>query len=152
LGGRTLDTVTDDDPLWTGVAHALAQMCHTMLLTTGPRRILIGGGVANGQPHLRAMIEAMVRQSVAGYMPLPDAPFILPPALGDQAGPLGPIALALDALDGELCRCGWVHKAVALRKMAEGQNGRRGDGRGFSARCDHRGGDRHMMAPFPQPR
>lgn len=98
LGDRPLDSVGDDDPLWTGVAHALAQMCHTMLLTTGPRRILIGGGVANGQPHLRAMIEAMVRQSIAGYMPLPDAPFILPPALGDQAGPLGPIALALDAL------------------------------------------------------
>lgn len=98
LGDRSVDALGGDDPLWTGVAHALAQMCHTMLLTTGPRRILIGGGVANGQPHLRAMIETMVRESVAGYMPLPDTPFILPPALGDQAGPLGPIALALDAL------------------------------------------------------
>ncbi|MDE1916975.1 MAG: ROK family protein [Sphingomonadales bacterium] len=100
LGDRPLDTVDDDDPLWTGVVHALAQMCHTMLMTTGPRRILIGGGVTNGRPHLRAMIEAMVRKSVAGYCPLPAEPFILPPALGDQAGPLGPIALGCLALEG----------------------------------------------------
>jgi fructokinase len=71
--------------------------CHADELC--PRRILIGGGVANGQPHLRGMIEDMVRDSVADYIPLPGEPFILPPALGDQAGPLGPIALALDALE-----------------------------------------------------
>lgn len=99
LGQTPLHEVNAQDPLWTGVAHALAQMCHAMLMSCAPRRILIGGGVANGQPHLRGMIEDMVRDSVADYIPLPDEPFILPPALGDQAGPLGPIALALDALE-----------------------------------------------------
>lgn len=99
LGQEDIHALAADDPLWDGIAHALAQMCHAMLMTTGPRRILLGGGVANGQPHLLAMIEQRVRDSVASYIPLPGEPFILPPGLGDQAGPLGPIALGLDALN-----------------------------------------------------
>ncbi|WP_206243707.1 ROK family protein [Novosphingobium terrae] len=99
LGQKPLHEATAQDPVWTGVAHALAQMCHGMLMSCGPHRILIGGGVANGQPHLRGMIERMLRESVAGYIPLPGEPFILPPALGDQAGPLGPIALGFSALE-----------------------------------------------------
>lgn len=91
--------IAAENPVWSTVAHALAQMCHTMLLTSGPQRILIGGGVANGQAHLLPAIEQAVRESIAGYIPLPDDRFILPPGLGDQAGPLGPIALGLDALD-----------------------------------------------------
>jgi fructokinase len=98
LGQQPVDTLPADAPIWTSVAHALAQMCHAMLMTSGPRRILIGGGVANGQPQLRAMIETLVRESVAGYIPLPGDGFIMPPALGDQAGPLGPIALGCLAM------------------------------------------------------
>jgi len=101
LGQDHIHAIPAEDPLWNGVAHALAQMCHAMLMTTGPRKILIGGGVANGQPHLRALIEAHVRVSVAGYFPLPAEPFILAPGLGDQAGPLGPIALGLHALEAQ---------------------------------------------------
>jgi len=99
LGEDHVHAIPADDRLWDSVADALAQMCHAMLMTTGPRRILIGGGVANGQPHLRAMIEQRVRSSVAGYIPLPAETFILAPGLGDQAGPLGPIALGLNALE-----------------------------------------------------
>ncbi|WCT79900.1 ROK family protein [Novosphingobium humi] len=97
LGQEYVHDIPADHPLWDSVTHALAQMCHTMLMATGPRRILIGGGVANGQPHLRAMIERHVRESVAGYIPLPEETFILAPGLGDQAGPLGAIALGLNA-------------------------------------------------------
>ncbi|WP_226016449.1 ROK family protein [Novosphingobium sp. FKTRR1] len=99
LGRDHIHAIAADSDVWIGVAHALAQMCHAMLMTAGPRRILIGGGVANGQSHLLPMVESMVRESVAGYIPLPVDTFIVPPGLGDQAGPLGPIALGLDALD-----------------------------------------------------
>lgn len=100
LGERAVDSIGADDPVWADVAHPLAQMCHTMLLTTAPRRILFGGGVIEGQPQLIGMIHAALRESVAGYMAVPEAAdFCRPPGLGDKAGPLGPVALALAALD-----------------------------------------------------
>lgn len=100
LGERAIHAIASDDPVWDEVAHPLAQMCHTMLLTTAPRRILFGGGVIQGQPQLIGMIHAALRESVAGYMTVPEAAdFCCAPGLGDKAGPLGPVALALAALD-----------------------------------------------------
>lgn len=84
-----------DHPVWDTVVEALAQLAHNLVLTTGPRRILIGGGVVNGQPWLINRIEARLRESLADYVVLPPAPYVVAPGLGDRAGPLGPIALAL---------------------------------------------------------
>ncbi len=92
-----------DHPVWPMVAHALAGLCHNMVMTVVPERILIGGGVAMRQPQLLPMVRQMLVDSLAGYG---DATaiaeridqYIVPPALGDQAGPLGAIALAMDAL------------------------------------------------------
>jgi fructokinase len=90
LGPTPLHEVTAQDPVWTGVAHALAQMCHAMLMSCAPRRILIGGGVANGQPQLRRMIEDMVRDSVADYIPCPTSPLSCRPRLAIRPGRWGP--------------------------------------------------------------
>lgn len=93
-----VSAVPADDPLWGYVSHALAQMCHVMVLASGPRRVLMGGGVIKGQPHLIGRIEAMLKESLAGYVTLPDdGPFLCAPGLGDQAGPLGPVAMGLAA-------------------------------------------------------
>lgn len=101
LGGRDIAAVGADDPLWHDIAHPLAQMCHTMLLTSAPRRILFGGGVIQGQPQLLGMIHRLLVDSVAGYMAVPaEADYCRRPGLGDRAGPLGPVALALSALEG----------------------------------------------------
>jgi fructokinase len=97
LGHDGVHALAPDDGLWDSVADALAQMCHAMVLATGPRRILVGGGVANGQPHLLARVEQALQASLAGYVPLPPLGYIVPPALGDQAGPLGAVALGLGA-------------------------------------------------------
>ena len=94
LGGRSLDLVAADDPLWDGVAWALAQLCHTIACATAPRRILFGGGVVMGQPHLLDRIRTMLHDSLAGYLALPDD-YLMPARLGDMAGPLGAIALGL---------------------------------------------------------
>lgn len=100
IGSDHVSGIPSDDPLWDSVADALAQLCHVMVLTTGPKRIMMGGGVIKGQPHLLASIEAKLIDSLAGYMALPqDGPFIREPGMGDQAGPLGPIAMALQAMD-----------------------------------------------------
>ncbi|OYY72560.1 MAG: fructokinase [Sphingomonas sp. 28-63-12] len=95
LGGRSFDEVCADDPVWNGVAHAIACLCHALVSTAGPQRIAIGGGVLERQPHLLARIEPLLRASMNGYLAIPDdTPYIVAPALGDQAGALGPIALA----------------------------------------------------------
>ncbi|TFI58961.1 ROK family protein [Sphingomonas parva] len=98
LGLDDASALPADHPVWDSVAHALAQLCHTIVCAAAPRRIVIGGGVVSGQKHLLPRIEPLLRESIAGYMSIPeDAPYVTAPGLGDDAGPLGPIALALGA-------------------------------------------------------
>jgi fructokinase len=86
------------DRVWTSVASSLAQLCHAIVCAAAPRAIAIGGGVIDNQPHLLERIEAMLVESLNGYMTLPaGAAYIRPPALGRDAGPFGAIALAMTA-------------------------------------------------------
>ena len=94
LGEEALQLAADH-PVWDSVAWALAQMCHAIVCTAAPRAIAIGGGVVSGNPHLLGRIETMLVGSLAGYMQLPAGPYIVAPELGDKAGPLGAIALAM---------------------------------------------------------
>ena len=95
LGARSIESLAPDDPVWDGVAHALAQLCHVIVCAAAPRRIAIGGGVIERQPHLLPRIGALLVESIAGYMPIPDpATYVCAPELGALAGPLGPIAMA----------------------------------------------------------
>ena len=98
LGDVHVSTLSPDHPVWDRVAASIVAMCHAMVCTTGPKRIAIGGGVMNKQPHLLARIEPALRESINGYLPLPARDYVVAPALGDQAGPLGSIALARNAL------------------------------------------------------
>ncbi|SFJ78951.1 fructokinase [Sphingomonas sp. NFR04] len=97
LGDQPVDSVGENHVVWDRVASAIALLCHTMVATAGPQRIAIGGGVMQRQPHLLARIDPLLRESIAGYLTVPPAPYIVSPALGDQAGPMGPIAMALQA-------------------------------------------------------
>jgi len=93
-----VDTLRSDDPLWISVAWALAQLCHAIVCSAAPRLIAIGGGVIERQPHLLGRTEKMLVESLNGYMTLPEpGPYIRPPELGADAGPLGAIALAMTA-------------------------------------------------------
>lgn len=87
-----------DHPAWDLVADALAQLCHTLVLTGVPRRIVMGGGVMLGDAELFPRIRTRLRESLNGYIdaaPLADMDsFVVPPALGGRAGPLGAIVLA----------------------------------------------------------
>jgi fructokinase len=95
--GDGIGQVSDDDPLWDSVAWALAQLCHAIVCAAAPRSIAIGGGVVENQPHLLRRIEAMLVESLNGYVELPGAGYIRAPELGSDAGPLGAIALAMTA-------------------------------------------------------
>ena len=99
LGGQEIDAVDDDDPVWLPIVDTLAGLCHNIVCSTGPLRIAMGGGVMTRQPHLLAKIEARLIESLGGYMQLPQGTaYIVSPALGAHAGPLGSIALGLAAL------------------------------------------------------
>ena len=101
LRARTGDGLADlapEDPAFKSVAWALAQLCHAIVCAGAPRAIAMGGGVITNQPHLLAMIDRMLTESLAGYVVLPRAPYVRAPALGSDAGPLGAIALAMTAL------------------------------------------------------
>ena len=101
--GRPGDELDPGDPAWTMVVHALGGLLHNLVLTTAPERILIGGGVADGQGWLLPRLRAALIDSLAGYATADriaadlDA-FVQPPRLGGMAGPLGAIALAQGAL------------------------------------------------------
>jgi fructokinase len=96
------DRIAADDPRWDDVAHDIAQLVGTILLTTAARQILIGGGVGMGRADLLDRVRAQVVAQLGGYLPFVDATSIATivrtPALGDQAGPLGAVALAVDMI------------------------------------------------------
>jgi fructokinase len=100
--GMRASQLPPDHPTWDFVAHGLAQLVHTMVLTTAPTRIFLGGGVMSGQAHLFGRIQQELKRSLNRYVEAPELEqglghFIVPPGLGDMAGPLGALALAADA-------------------------------------------------------
>lgn len=98
VGAERVKSLTADDPVWASVAWAIAQLCHAIVCAAAPRAIAIGGGVIENQPHLLERIEAMLVDSLNGYMTLPsNGPYVRAPELGRNAGPLGAIALAMNA-------------------------------------------------------
>jgi fructokinase len=99
LGAGHIGSIAPDDPVWGTVAHALAQLCHTIVCAASPMRIAIGGGVMGRQPHLLPRIQEMLVESLDGYLDLPPGPYVVAPELGAQAGPMGAIALAMDAAE-----------------------------------------------------
>lgn len=90
--------VPPDDDAWNHAAHAIAMLCHNLLLTTLPQRILIGGGVVMGQPQLLTAVRRHLDDSLAGYARIERMEdFISLPGLGKHAGPCGSLAMAARA-------------------------------------------------------
>jgi fructokinase len=100
--GSPAQQVASDDPVWREVAHALGQLLHNIVLTTAPRRIILSGGVAGPRPELVEQVRRMLLKSLNGYLELetvagPIEEYVVAAGLGTQAGPLGAVALAVDA-------------------------------------------------------
>ncbi len=93
-------------PAWHTVAHALGSLCHNLVLSVVPERILVGGGVVAGQPQLLSQVRCALLASLNGYahaqrIARAVEQFVVAPVLGERSGPLGAIALAQQALSGQ---------------------------------------------------
>jgi fructokinase len=105
--GHSAEGLSESDPVWNVVVNALAGLMHNLVLTATPQRILIGGGVVTGKPWLLTRLRGALAESLAGYAhaaELDMSQFLQAPGLGDRAGPMGALALALQTRDKVPCR------------------------------------------------
>ncbi|MEL1250995.1 ROK family protein [Aurantiacibacter gilvus] len=87
---------------WDPVGQDLAELLAHLVLTLSPERIVIGGGVARRQSHLLDRARKILPNLLCGYLGPAETlqldELVCPPALGDDAGPLGALVLAARAL------------------------------------------------------
>ena len=103
--GMKAEDLPDDHPGWALEAEYLAQMCVNTILLLSPERIVLGGGVMHHRS-LFADIHWLVVEKLNGYVAHRAvtesiARYIVPPALGDDAGVAGGLLLAFDALKNQ---------------------------------------------------
>ena len=95
--------IPDNAPGWEPVVAELASFLHNLIVTLGPERIALGGGVVADRPWLFPRLRGAVAESLGGYGLFGRYAGELearlgPPGLGAEAGPLGAIAVGLAAL------------------------------------------------------
>jgi fructokinase len=96
--GKPAHTLPVDHPAWSLEARYLALGLVTFICILMPQRIIIGGGILH-QEHLFSRVRSEVQQLLNNYIQVSELrarldDYIVPPALGDQAGVLGALALA----------------------------------------------------------
>ncbi len=99
--GSSLQQLDAAHPQWEIEADYLGQLCAQLVVTISPRRIVMGGGVM-AQQRLLPLIRGRMRHWLAGYIDcreiLVDTDrYVVAPELGDRAGIVGALALAMDA-------------------------------------------------------
>ena len=98
------DQLPDEAPQWDLFVHDLCGLLHNLVVSVAPERIAIGGGVVEARPYLFPRLRARLGTSIGGYGSLAGWAAELearlgPPGLGAMAGPLGAIAVGLEAIE-----------------------------------------------------
>ncbi len=96
--GVPAEELPPDHTGWSFEVHYLSLAVTNLILTLSPERIIMGGGVMQ-QEHLFPAIRSGVQSWLNGYIQAEEIlhgidHYIVPPALGSQAGVLGAMALA----------------------------------------------------------
>ena len=88
--------------VWQDVTDEIAELMAHLVLILSPQRIVLGGGVGTGQRWMLPRVRRTVLDHLGGYLNAVDEAaierLIVSPALGDDSGPLGSVALGLAAL------------------------------------------------------
>jgi fructokinase len=92
-----------EHPAWRIAGHYIGEMLANLVLIAAPQRILIGGGVGVAQPQVLAAARVVLAEQLGGYINRPALnesidSYVATAVLGDQAGPLGAVALAMGVL------------------------------------------------------
>lgn len=97
--GARAENFPIDHPAWDLEAHYLALGLVSLICSLSPQKIILGGGVMQ-QAHLISLVREKVVRNLNGYVQSPMIleridEYIVPPALGNRAGVLGALALAM---------------------------------------------------------
>lgn len=105
--GMPSEQLPPDHPAWDEVLFTMAHALKNLACVLSPQRILLGGSVRKagqlGEAVFFQRLRTNFRTALAGYISSPAlseqgiASYIVPPALGDDAGVCGALALAQDA-------------------------------------------------------
>lgn len=95
------EALPDDGLEWDLFVHDLAGLLHNLVVGYAPERIAIGGGVMSSREHVFPRLRTRLAKSIGGYGSLAgldmDA-LVGAPGLGAMAGPLGAVAMGMEAL------------------------------------------------------
>ncbi len=92
--GKSASELPVDHPAWDLEARYLALGIANFICTLAPARVILGGGVMN-HASLFPQIRKELAKLLNGYIQPPEQ-YVVPPGLGDRAGILGALALAID--------------------------------------------------------
>lgn len=91
--GMPADKLSSDHPAWDTQAWYLAHGVLSLLAVVSPSRVIVGGGVSQAEG-LHDKINGRLREIAAGYFPPAMEPdYVVPPALGQEAGIRGALLL-----------------------------------------------------------
>ncbi|UAA39221.1 ROK family protein [Paraneptunicella aestuarii] len=99
IWGIPAEELSDNHKAWEVEAKVLGRLCHNLLVSFSPEKIVMGGGVM-AKPGLLEKVIQETEQSLAGYMSLPENitfnEIIVPPGLGQRSGLFGALALLIE--------------------------------------------------------
>ena len=106
-----LKDLPDDHEVWDVAAHYLAALCANLILVVSPEKIVLSGGVML-RASLFPKIRAKTVEYLNGYIPVPAVAsakaaetLIVPSPHGNNAGIIGALTLAQDALSTSSSPC-----------------------------------------------
>jgi len=101
--GSSLQHLDPSHPQWEIEADYLGQLCALLVVTVSPQRIVMGGGVMN-QARLLPLVRLRMLHWLGGYINRSEIQsgadrYVVAPELGDRAGVIGALLLAMDAAE-----------------------------------------------------
>jgi fructokinase len=92
--GKSAHELPSDHPAWETEAWYLAHGIIGLLAISPPQRVVIGGGVSQVEG-LHEKTDSLLRELAGGYFPaVNEAPYVVPPKLGQEAGIRGALMLS----------------------------------------------------------